>query len=264
MQVPVGNLNATFVLRSEMLSRSTLQTESLTGTAGTLYQFDLSGASADVTLTLPASPSAGQQVGVMLLGASSLYNLITALNSSAFRGGTSDIRYFDLCLAGDTVVFEFIDSTTGWVPVLDRIRPHRAELQRITGAASQTPTVNGGLFTVNFNNIALQVGCGADLTADSITPRRKGIYRADASTLVAGLADQTRVAAYLSVSAVLRAFREGVTSYGATSPAYSGGSVTMEIAKGATLLSRAQVVRSAVSGSPSVDECYFTVREVRD
>ena len=265
MQVVLGTWDTRYPLRSELLSRTALKTANYTAAAGELVQFDLSGASANVTMTLPLTPTAGQQVGAQLLIGHATWNLVVALNSKPFRGGTSDIRCFDLCLAGDTVVFEYVDGTTGWVPVLDRLRPHRAQIKRSAGAAAQAVTVNGGLTTIQFDTNERQVGLGVDLSAESITPRRKGIYEFIAQAQLTALADQSRVQAFLNGPTDTIAFPEQFISYGTTIADHVGGTQEYLVDAGTAVTFRVQVVHNAGTGTPAMGAgTRLLAREMRD
>lgn len=265
--VAVGNFDTRYVLRTEMLSRTATKTANYTAVAGELVQFDLSGASANVTMTLPASPTAGQQVGVTLLIGHATYNLVIALNSSAFRGGTDDIRYFDLCLAGDLLVLEYVDSTTGWVPVLDRIRPHEAQLHRTTSATPAVAlTVNGGVVDLQFDSIDKQVGLTAlTSTPWTITTRRKGNYELHAVAVATSVEDQSRAAVYVHGLATLRALAEQQASYGAATVLVLTGVATLwDTAAGTALKMQMQIVRNVASGSPTLSSgTRFTLKETR-
>lgn len=266
MRVPVGTWDTRYPLRSELLSRTALKTASYTAVAGELVQFDLSGASADVTLTLPATPTAGQQVGALLTSGHATYNLIVALNSSAFRGGTQNIRCWDLCMAGDLAVWEFIDSTTGWIPVLDRIMPHRAKLRRDV-ALSNHLQIGGGLVSpIQWDTIEEQIGCGASVSTHAITPRRLGRYRILQQVNAAAVPDNTRLVVLPAGPSNVKSYPDNFVRWGAASALIAGGTQTLSVSKGTAITTTAQLVASGVVGGTQHAmgaNSIFEVEEVR-
>ena len=92
---------------------TTKKTASFTAVSGEGYFVDTS--SSAITVTLPASPSAGDIVAVADYAGTAATNVITiARNSSPFEGGTED---GGIATNRQTGTFIYVDGTQGWVAV---------------------------------------------------------------------------------------------------------------------------------------------------
>jgi hypothetical protein len=92
---------------------TTAKTAAFTAVSGNGYFVDTT--SAAITVTLPASPSAGDIVAVADYAGTSNTNKITiARNSSKIEGGTDDAS-IDAVRESKTLIY--VDATQGWVPV---------------------------------------------------------------------------------------------------------------------------------------------------
>jgi hypothetical protein len=91
--------------------QSTVKTSGFTATAGEGYFCDTT--SAGFTVTLPATPTAGQQVAVVdYAGTFDTNALVISPNGNKIEGGTSNLQ-----LSGERegVLLVYIDSTQGWL-----------------------------------------------------------------------------------------------------------------------------------------------------
>ena len=89
-----------------------VQTTSFTAVAGRAYPVNTT--SAGITVTLPASPAAGNQVQIVDYAGTADTNPITINpNSNKLESGTANLR-----LTGDRegVILTYIDATQGWIP----------------------------------------------------------------------------------------------------------------------------------------------------
>jgi len=89
------------------------KTADYTAAAGDWALFDLSAASADVTLTLPATPSVGDRVVVTQTTKHATWKLVVARNGSNVNGGTT-MTDFDMTTNGGTCVFTYVGGSAGW------------------------------------------------------------------------------------------------------------------------------------------------------
>ena len=102
--VTITNLNA--------LGLAGVQTSSFTASAGYIYPVNTS--SGPVTVTLPASPVAGQQIAIFDYAGTSAANNITIYpNTNKFQGATSNIVMGTLRESAQLV---YVDSIQGWCP----------------------------------------------------------------------------------------------------------------------------------------------------
>jgi hypothetical protein len=94
---------------------TTVRTSGFTAVSGNGYFVNTT--SAEVTVTLPASPSAGAIVAIKDYAATSgTNNIIIGANGSKINGGTLDYK---INTNGNSVTFIYIDSTQGWLIVYD-------------------------------------------------------------------------------------------------------------------------------------------------
>ena len=95
---------------------TTIKTADFTATSGSGF-FVNTGGGSNITVTLPASPSAGDIVSVADYGGTAATNnIIIARNGSNIEGGTTNIS---LTTNRDAITLIFADSTQGWIPVND-------------------------------------------------------------------------------------------------------------------------------------------------
>src|SRR6056300_829031 len=91
---------------------TTAKTASFTAVSGNGYFVNTT--SGAITVTLPASPSAGDIVSIADYAGTSATNAITiARNGSNFEGGTSNGQ---IAVNRQSVTLIYVDGTQGWVP----------------------------------------------------------------------------------------------------------------------------------------------------
>ena len=94
---------------------TTKKTASFTGVSGNGYFIDTT--SSAITITLPASPSAGDIIGVKDYASTfSTNNLTLGRNSSNINGASEDIA---LSSNGQSVFLVYVDGTKGWLATQD-------------------------------------------------------------------------------------------------------------------------------------------------
>jgi hypothetical protein len=92
---------------------TTAKTASFTAVSGNGYFVNTT--SGAITVTLPASPSAGDIVAVAdYAGTAATNNITIARNGSNIEGGTDDARIYE---NRDAITLVYVDGTQGWVPV---------------------------------------------------------------------------------------------------------------------------------------------------
>ncbi len=126
--------------------------------------FNISAAGANVTATLPATPSANTKVKIALVGSNNTYNLILNRNGSSFMSD-NDERYYDLVMLGDTLELEYLNSK--WIVISKQITKNG--IKKLFTASNMTAP--GGIVynSDEFVN-------GLITTPGSVTVRRKGVY----------------------------------------------------------------------------------------
>jgi hypothetical protein len=95
---------------------TTKKTASFTAVSGNGYFVDTT--SAAITVTLPASPSAGDIVGIADYARTfATNNLTVARNGSNIQGASANGT---INLAGQSTMFVYVDATQGWIPTEDQ------------------------------------------------------------------------------------------------------------------------------------------------
>jgi len=113
---------------------TTAKTASFTAVSGNGYFIDTS--SSAITITLPASPSAGDIVGVNDYARSfATNNLTVARNGSNIQGSANNGT---ISTNGQSTMFVYVDATKGWIPTED---------QSTTMYGAQFITATGGTIT---------------------------------------------------------------------------------------------------------------------
>jgi len=118
---------------------TTVKTADFTATSGEGFFVDTS--SGAVTVTLPASPSAGNIVAIAdYAGTAATNNITIARNSSNFQGAAQDGK---ITITRQAFTLVYVDATQGWVPVAENDS---------SAAAPKYVTATGGTVTT--------AGCG--------------------------------------------------------------------------------------------------------
>ena len=164
----------TFADAFQGLAQQAVKTSAFTAVAGQF--FPVNTTSASVAMTLPSSPSAGDQVGVVDYAATFDSNALVILpNGSKIEGAVASKK---LDTEREGCVLQYIDSTQGWVAV-SGINEGTQALEPVTYAADFLVVAGGGS-GANYNFVA---GGGA------------GGYRTSTQTLTSGNAITVTVGA---------------------------------------------------------------------
>lgn len=155
-----------------------LEHVTVTGTSGaiaagvnTLYVADMSGWTADRTLTLPATASVGDRVGVMVsVGDDAHELLITAASGdtlNAVAGGTEWSRVF---ITGEVVVMRCVTENATWIVEQDGRIPMKCFARLSTSASAETagadtyPTDKSGAWTIVLDNSSIFTAASGTIT----------------------------------------------------------------------------------------------------
>ena len=127
---------------------TTIKTTDFTATSGSGF-FVNTGGGSNITVTLPASPSAGDIVSVADYGGTAATNnIIIARNGSNIEGGTTNAS---LTNNRDAITLIFADSTQGWIPVNDNVG---------SSIAPEFVAATGGNATITCGNFKTHIFTG--------------------------------------------------------------------------------------------------------
>ena len=141
----------------------------------TMYVRDISGFSADRTLTLPTTAAVGDRVGIMIETGDATYELlITAAASDTLNGVTGGTEWSRVFITGEVVIMRCVEANTTWVVEQDGRLPSSA---RIALGTADTTTTAGSWQLPVFDTTIHNVGdLGINYTGAVITVRRTGTY----------------------------------------------------------------------------------------
>jgi hypothetical protein len=169
---------------SDAFTQTSVKTADYTANAGDEVLVDLSSASNHVTISMPASPVAGNQVRVVLISEHPTSNCKLSRNGNNWFGvTTTNIEdKYTLCLNGDNVTCRYFSSNVGWNVITDCLQPHFSTIKmntNLTVATGSTTVLNlDTLFTSAFQ---YNIGNIANVSACNITSRRSGTYTCEVS-----------------------------------------------------------------------------------
>ena len=166
-----GNLNVAGSISGQFAQTAT-KTASYTAVNNDEVLCDTNGAVGDITITLPATPSAGNQVRIVLITEHATRNVLIDRNGTNFMGTTNADAYL-LCLNGDSITVKYMGGSVGWNVIVDGIKPHSSKIWKATTAQSLTINV---LTNITFNTTTYDIGGIADLGNDRFNIRRSGKY----------------------------------------------------------------------------------------
>jgi hypothetical protein len=164
----VTDLDTTSVSGTD--AATTMATESF-------YRVDMSGWTADRNYTLPASPTVGDRVGVMVTAGSASWELIVKGNTSqTINGGSTASEWSRLFITGEVVILRYVASNAWMVEYDGRIA--QKGLLRLSTAPSANeaaatfvyPTSaapTAGVWTADTN-----IGACTDVSLGKISTRR--------------------------------------------------------------------------------------------
>lgn len=149
-----------------------------TMTANTLYTVDLSAwATADRNYTLPAAPSVGDRVGIIVQAGNASFELIIKGNTSqTINGGSAASEWSRLFITGESVVLRYV-ATNKWIVDYDGRIAMKAQLRLSANAAGESastltlPTDKSGVWTAD-----VDVGSITTVSNGKITARRAGYF----------------------------------------------------------------------------------------
>lgn len=172
-----------------------LEHSTVTGTSGaitaavnTLYVADMSGWTADRTLTLPATAAVGDRVGVMVSTGDDAYEwLITANTGDTLNGVAGGTEWSRVYATGDCVVFRCVTANSAWVvdvnafSNVEGFSAYGDNTTQVTLTAGGTTVVSSAAKTVDGDRRG-----EFNTTTGVWFPTRPGIYVVGASAIVTG------------------------------------------------------------------------------
>lgn len=154
-----------------------------TAAVNTVYVGDISGYTADRTLTLPAVAAVGDLVGVALtVGDTAFELLITAAAGDTLIGSMGSIaggtEYTRLFITGEVMWFRCVVANSTWVVDVDGRIAQEGLIRLSTNATGETaatntqPSAKSGVWTADIDNASITT-----VASDQVKTRRAGNFR---------------------------------------------------------------------------------------
>ena len=143
-----------------------------------IYVVDMSAwATADRNYTMPASPTVGDRVGILIQAGNASFELIIKGNTSqTINGGSSASEWSRLFITGEYVELLYVASNT-WMVAIDKRIAQKGVMRLSTSASAETaatwtqPTAKGGAWTAD-----VDIGSVCTVASDKVTARRESHY----------------------------------------------------------------------------------------
>ena len=215
--------------------QTTKKTASFTAVSGEGYFIDTS--SSAITMTLPASPSAGDIVGLNDYARNfGTNNLTVARNSSNIQGEAADATF---SVNGQSTMFVYVDATKGWIPTEDQTTNNYGfspvvatggtvttsgdyKIHTFTGPGTFCVSSAGTVAKVDY----LVVAGGGGGGADGAGAGGAGGYRESKCSTISGCWTASPLATCASLTVTATAFPITVGGGGGGNPGPTGGNGT--------------------------------------
>jgi hypothetical protein len=245
----------------------------VTGTSGAIsaevnkrYVADMSGWTADRTLTLPATCAVGDRIQVVVtVGSSTRAVLFTAASGDTLNGVAGGTEWSRLFIANETVTFVCTADNSAWrVEVDGRISPE----VEVTGNGSTTQTLTRNAntrITTAFATVASDPASCWDNTNKRLAPRRPGKWFIAIAVPVVSVSSGSPALAFLQKTGGAFVGNAPTTFGNGTAVVTSGLSKEVRMAAGETLETwvyfESSGDRTTATGA---NEIYFNARWMGD
>lgn len=172
--VGVTNLTASgTVAGRNLLTIGSAQTASFTAVAGTLHPINLSSVGADLTITMPATPTTNDVVGVYITHTNASFEAIWNRNGNTMRRGT-DVLSFPLRQVGEFLIWQWDGGD--WVLIEDGRIAQRCYGYLNTGIDSHYATGSNTRVPIDTESFDLGGIMQTGTATAQIVPYRSGVY----------------------------------------------------------------------------------------
>ena len=164
----LSNNVATLSSNSSGFTQTSVKSANYTAASGDEVLCDTNAAAADFTITLPASPTAGNQVRIILITQHATRKVNISRNGNAIDGKNTaeNETYNILWKNGDNVTFKYVGGTAGWIG-MDRNIANRFITTMYLSTDQLNLTTNVGT-KINFDMVQLDY---SGVMADTVNKR---------------------------------------------------------------------------------------------
>lgn len=158
----------------------------ITAEVNTLYVADMSGWTADRTLTLPATAAVGDRVGMMVSVGDDAYEwLVTATAGDTLNGVAGGTEWSRIFITGEVLIMRCVVANTTWVVEVDG-RIKCSVLVTANGSTTQTGLTRNAVTQIStvYATVVSDVGGNWSTANKRLEPRRSGVWVVSAGCVV--------------------------------------------------------------------------------
>ena len=220
---------AKFATMQTMQKRDLAYGNSITGSATALigYMNEVTVGSADIKITFPSSPNAGDQFGLLVVSeSSSSGNYATApgygvepvtstkINNVSYtqQSANEGTAKHGLWQNGDCMVFRYVSASFGWAVVRDTRRP--MSYHDNISALQSVAAIAGSTLTKIALSTSKGVGGMVNETNDDLEIKRSGLYRSALHGYVTLGASSTNIEVRIVKGSTAQVFARSNAQYG--------------------------------------------------
>jgi hypothetical protein len=168
-------VNGSATSSGDSFIQTSIKTANYTASANDEVLVDCNSASANIYISMPASPANGTQVRVVLISQHTTRVCILSRNGSNWNGVTIALieDEYTLVMNGDAVTLRFVNSTIGWIILMDALQPHHCQTKASTFVDK---AANANIDNSFYNTIIIDNANLIQPTTYKMKIKRQGIY----------------------------------------------------------------------------------------
>ena len=204
----------------------------LSAAVNTWYHWDISGLTAQRTLTLPSTAEVGDRVALRITTGDDTYRVvITAASGDTLDGIAGGTGWSGLFISGEVVIMRCIVANTTWIVEFDGRIPCRHRLYRL-GNSSDLPLAASAWSTLTFTHEEIGRGNIGNLGSNQIVMRRSGFVTVNVTGAVAQLntaVNPTLIAVAANIGGTRYEFARDTWTTTTSSVAIANNTITKEV-----------------------------------
>lgn len=214
----------------------------LSASVNTWYHWDISGLTAERTLTLPSTAAVGDRVALKITTGDDTYRVvITAASGDTLDGIAGGTGWSGLFISGEVVIVRCIVANTTWIVEFDGRIPCRSRLYR-TAISPTAELVNSAWTKLSFTEEENARGDTGVLGSNQVVMRRSGVVTVTVCAAVANLTtltNPTLVTAAANIGGTRYEFARDTWHTNASSLCIVNGTITKPVTVGTVIYAEA-------------------------
>jgi hypothetical protein len=214
----------------------------LSAAVNTWYHWDISGLTAERTLTLPATAAVGDRVALKITTGDDTYRVVvTAASGDTLDGAAGGSGWSGLFIDGEVVIMRCIVANTTWIVEYDGRIACRHRLYRIANSAT-AELVTSAWTKLSFSDEENARGNIGVLGSNQVVMRRSSIVSVTVCAAVANLTtlnNPTLVTAAANIAGTRYEFARDTWHTNASSTCVVGNTITKPVTVGTVIYAEA-------------------------